>query len=277
MLSKLSALLLCVSLTIASPALNVRQSPTIKQTVGTWQYKGCYKDFGPRILTFRFDVPAGNNAERCTALCASKGYGLAGMEYGCDNYLPYGNLMPDSECNFPCPGDGTELCGAGNRMVVYQDSAATPPSTSACINWRDGFSFGNNVLYAIPKTAGGGPTTKLYAIPTNPFTDPIFTLSSRYNNQVLPPVVGDSQAFIATWPISVTPYNQFCVKPNPLASNPFIGHPVLSVNGHTDLWGLCANTTANGRLDIIYSPVANHPHYVKSECQDVYVEVTPYA
>jgi hypothetical protein len=88
--------------------------------------------------------------------------------------MPYGDVMPNGDCGFVCPGDSTELCGGSNRMVVYQNSAATPPSTSACINWREGFSFGNNVLYAIPKTSGAGATTKLYAIPTNPFTDAIY-------------------------------------------------------------------------------------------------------
>lgn len=143
-------------------------------------------------------MPAGNNAQRCTDLCHTNGYGLAGLEYGtecctsrsshttaldllithvvcsgCDNYKPYGELRPSSECNFICPGDNTEYCGAGNRMVLYQNSAATPPSTSTCITWRDSFSFGNNILEAVPRP-GGGAATKLFAIPTNPFTDPIY-------------------------------------------------------------------------------------------------------
>ncbi|KAF6764564.1 WSC domain-containing protein [Ephemerocybe angulata] len=305
MIRLFAPILLLSSCAFAVPTLEARQSPSIKQAVGTWQFKGCYKDFGPRILTFRYDVPAGNNAERCTALCASHGYGLAGLEYGtecwCDNYLPYGDRMPNTDCSFACPGDASELCGAGNRMVIYQNSAATPPSTSACINWRDGFTFGNNVFYAVPKTLGAGPTTKLYAIPTNPFVDPIYYsiistcpagcpytdyynfgivdgVLTSYNNRVLPPNVGDSQAFIFTWPQPGPGYNQYCAKPNPISPDgPFIGHPLLSVNGNTNLWGLCPNSTANGRLDIVYSPVANHNHYTKSQCQDVYIQINPYA
>lgn len=88
--------------------------------------------------------------------------------------MPYGALAPSSECSFPCPGDATELCGAGNRMVVYTDSSATPPSTSTCITWRDGWSWGNGVLEAVPKANTAGAKTKLFAIPTNPFTDPIY-------------------------------------------------------------------------------------------------------
>jgi len=98
---------------------------------------------------------------------------LSSSKTGCDNYKPYGELRPSSECNFPCPGDATEFCGAGNRMITYQNTVATPPSPSTCITWRGGFSFGNNVLEAVPKTGGGG-VTKLYAIPTNPFTDDVY-------------------------------------------------------------------------------------------------------
>ncbi|CAA7262884.1 unnamed protein product [Cyclocybe aegerita] len=293
--------LLFLAATLLAPVF--AQTPSIKQTVGTWQYKGCYRDFGPRILTFRYTIPAGNSADSCTALCNSEGYGLAGLEYGtecwCDNYMPYGNLMPDGDCNFVCPGDSTQLCGAGNRMVLYENSAATPPSTDICITWRDGFSFGNNVLQAIPKT--GGAVTKLFAIPTNPFTDPIYYtiistcpagcpytdyynfglvngILTSYNSRPYAPNVGDSQAFIFRWPQTVVGYNGFCAKPNPISPDgPFIGYPLLSVSGHTDLWALCTNTTDNNRLDIVYSPVSNHPHYTLSACQEVYIQMAPYA
>ncbi|TFK18836.1 WSC-domain-containing protein [Coprinopsis marcescibilis] len=285
-------------------SLEVRQSPSIKPTVGTWQFKGCYQDFGPRVLTFRFDVPAGNSAQRCTDICSSNGYGLAGLEYGtecwCDNYKPYGALRPNSECNTICPGDSSEYCGAGNRLVLYQNSAATPPSTSTCITWRDSFSFGNNILEAIPKT-GSGPVTQLFSIPTNPFTDPIYyTIIStcppgcvytdyynfglvnnaltNYNNRPIAPVVGSSQAFIFRWPQDYPSHTGYCAKPNPISPDgPFIGKPLLSVNGNTNLWGLCPNTTASGRLDIVYSPVANHAHYDIDDCQDVYIQLAPYA
>lgn len=105
---------------------------------------------------------------------------------GCDNYMPYGDLMPNADCNFPCPADSTELCGAGNRLVLYQNIAATPPSPDSCITWRGQHSFQNNVLYATPRNLWEvAPTTKLYAIPTNPFTDPIFysIISVRYTTR----------------------------------------------------------------------------------------------
>ncbi|KAH6908531.1 WSC domain-containing protein [Coprinopsis sp. MPI-PUGE-AT-0042] len=311
--SLLQSLVFALSLTFASlvnaipSSLEARQAPSIKTTVGTWTYKGCYYDFGPRILTFRFDIPAGNNAVRCTNLCAANGYGLAGMEYGtecwCDNYMPYGQLRPNSECSFTCPGDSTEYCGAGNRMILYQNTAGTPPSTSSCINWRDvnGFSFGNNILEAVPKT-GGGSVTRLYAIPTNPFTDPIYyTIISTcppgcvygdyynfplidnallsYNSRPIYVNAGDSPSFIFKWPQNYVSYTGYCAKPTTLSSSPYIGKPLLSLNGDVASWALCTNTTteANGRQDIVWQPRINHPHYVKSACTDVWIQIAPYS
>jgi hypothetical protein len=76
----------------------------------------------------------------------------------------------------------------GNRMTLYQNTAGTPPSPSSCINWRGGWTFGNNILEAVAKT--GGAVTKLYAIPTNPFTDDIYyTIISVSLSFVTPLVV----------------------------------------------------------------------------------------
>ncbi|KIM45686.1 hypothetical protein M413DRAFT_34556, partial [Hebeloma cylindrosporum] len=102
-------------------------TPTIVRHLGTWDYKGCYVDIGPRLLTQQITtIASGVTAESCAAACKSAGYGLAGLEYGqecwCDNYLPFGNSALDTECNIPCKANATELCGAGNRLAVYQDS-----------------------------------------------------------------------------------------------------------------------------------------------------------
>ncbi|PPQ73853.1 hypothetical protein CVT24_012243 [Panaeolus cyanescens] len=279
-------------------------TPVITQSVGTWSYKACYQDSATRLLAFRFSIPEGNNAERCTERCEAEGYGLAGLEYGvecwCDNYMPYGTQMPDADCNFACPGDNLQMCGAGNRLQVYVNSAATPPSTSTCITWRDQYTFGNNVLYAVPRNALT-PRTKLFNIPTNPPTDPewysiIATCTGgcpytdyynyplidgallSYNSRPLVPVIGSAQTFFFTSPQNTVSYNQFCAKPNPASPDgPFIGFPRLSIHGSTTKWSLCPNITDGGRQDLVYDPVPNHPHYDDEECEEVYVEITPYA
>ncbi|EAU89154.1 hypothetical protein CC1G_08561 [Coprinopsis cinerea okayama7 len=283
---------------------------SIKETVGTWEYRGCYIDFGPRILNFRFDVPEGNTAERCTALCASHGYGLAGLEYGsecwCDNYNIYGTLpvVADGQCNFACPGDDTEWCGAGNRMVLYENTAATPPSPSSCIDWRIWTTFQNARMYAIPKS-GSGSAEALYSIPSRDWvqlgggsqvnyrlmttcpagctwTDSfnIGILDNRltsYEAKGVGVAVGGGQSFERYHPAVSNGHPGYCGKPSPLSPHGgFIGFPLLSVNGDTDSWALCPNNTASGRPDVVYSPVSGHPHYDQAQCTDVYIEIRPY-
>ena len=94
------------------------------------------------------------------------------------------------------------------------------------------------------------------------------------------PAVGSTQVFISFSATPITPYAGFCAKvrhkpsfppptislinslvtstqPNPISPNgTFIGFPALSVSGHSDKWALCTNTTAGGRVDIVYPPIA---------------------
>jgi len=41
---------------------------------------------------------------------------------------------PDSDCNMICIANNTELCGAGNRLAVYEDISVTPLSSGACLD-----------------------------------------------------------------------------------------------------------------------------------------------
>ncbi|KAF8993372.1 WSC domain-containing protein [Cyathus striatus] len=158
----------------------VTPGPSIKQSVGTWVYKGCRVDFSPRSLSNRLAIPSNaNSAEYCTAQCKQQGYALAGLEYGsecwCDNYMPYGQLVDDSQCNMVCSGDSTEFCGAGSRLALYQDNSATPPNPSTCIMGRDSFSFGDSGIQFIPRQSstntvnGTGP--QMFATTLDPSTD----------------------------------------------------------------------------------------------------------
>jgi hypothetical protein len=88
---------------------------------------------------------------------------------GCDNYLPFGDHAPDPECNIPCNANTAELCGAGNRLAVYQDSSAIPISPDTCITGRGFFNF---QLQAVPvdsvgEALAGGVTKQIYAVTLN--------------------------------------------------------------------------------------------------------------
>ncbi|KAH6900869.1 WSC domain-containing protein [Coprinopsis sp. MPI-PUGE-AT-0042] len=298
----LKAFVLAISLraVIAAPNVGIKARQSAPpSTVGTWQYKGCYQDSSERILTYVFDAPV-NTIESCTALCASKGYGLAGLQYGrecwCDRYMPSGSLKPDSECSTPCAGDPTQFCGGGNRMTLYEDSAGPYPVRFECIDWRDGFALGN-ILEAVPKS--GGKARRLYTAPTNPTTDPTvysvlsvcpedapcpYTGRDQFKlsfgvvlngpaQQAKPvwPNWGDSQTWVENG--SEYPWRWYCARANPLSTSRFIGKPILEDQGSIIApWALCPNITADGRVDVVLGPKEGHNHYHLEACEEVWVQ-----
>jgi hypothetical protein len=78
---------------------------------------------------------------KCQDACRSSGYILAGTEYSgecyCDNqYQDGGAPAPDGEtqCNMPCNGNQTEICGGPNRLSMwkwYSGDETTVPVGSA--------------------------------------------------------------------------------------------------------------------------------------------------
>ena len=82
--------------------------------------------------------------------------------------------VPDSDCGSVCDGDHTELCGAGNRLAVYQDTSAPPLSLQACLsdstlhdpNGETPFTF----VFSMVPAQGGGTPVPLALIPNgDPF------------------------------------------------------------------------------------------------------------
>jgi hypothetical protein len=47
---------------------------------------------------------------------------------------------------------------------------------------------------------------------------------------------------------------------------------LLGVNSRADLWALCPNITAGGRLDVVFSPRDGHPNYQKSTCESIFIQ-----
>lgn len=85
----------------------------------------------------------------------------------------------------PCGNDPTELCGAGNRLALYQNSAATPPSTSVCLGSQvpgaavSPRNFQNTGIVAVDRA--GGNSLQIYSatpIVTHGDTGPEYSLLS---------------------------------------------------------------------------------------------------
>ncbi|KAL8830298.1 MAG: hypothetical protein Q9191_001507 [Dirinaria sp. TL-2023a] len=91
-------------------------------------YSGCYTEAtNQRALTGKSYFDDAMTVEKCAAACVA--YSRFGVEYGrecyCGDSLNSGSVMaPESDCSFPCPGNATETCGAGNRLDVYRKTDA---------------------------------------------------------------------------------------------------------------------------------------------------------
>ncbi|KAF8850327.1 WSC-domain-containing protein [Acephala macrosclerotiorum] len=96
--------------------------------------EGCYTEAtNIRALTGGSYFDDLMTVEKCAAACS--GYTWFGVEYGrecyCGDTINTGSVSaPSSDCSFPCPGDASETCGAGNRLNMYSiASTATATET----------------------------------------------------------------------------------------------------------------------------------------------------
>lgn len=103
--------------------------PSIPQTVGGWNYTGCYTDpVNPRaIASYQVTSTSSMTVEMCVGACEAKGYAFAGVEYGsqcfCGNSISsQSTAVADSQCEVMlCPGNSKEWCSAGSRLQVYSN------------------------------------------------------------------------------------------------------------------------------------------------------------
>lgn len=92
-----------------------------------WAYQGCYIDPPGRAMAGAPGSPSSSmTPQRCIATCIANGFKVAGLEYSeecfCGNALNNAaSKTAESECNMPCAGDSSQLCGAGNRLSLYSD------------------------------------------------------------------------------------------------------------------------------------------------------------
>lgn len=67
----------------------------------------------------------------CSAYCTNAGYEVSGVEYGsqcyCDHVVP---SVGASNCNVPCSGDSSQVCGGANALNVVYTPASTLKTNS---------------------------------------------------------------------------------------------------------------------------------------------------
>ena len=120
----------------SNQTLKVLPIPTPKQTdlPGAWKYVGCLTDnaTGNRTFPYQIIYQQNNTASVCLSRCSEYGFGAAGMEYGDECYCGDASdiiangatIMPETDCKMPCPGDGSTICGDGNRITYYKWTGA---------------------------------------------------------------------------------------------------------------------------------------------------------
>jgi hypothetical protein len=88
---------------------------------------GCFKDTSDYDLNGYLERSRQNTPQRCIALCQGKGFAYAGVQYGesclCGNR--YGKYGAANNCDYPCTGDRSQMCGGYNANSVYGTGLGT--------------------------------------------------------------------------------------------------------------------------------------------------------
>ncbi|RDW73720.1 hypothetical protein BP5796_07162 [Coleophoma crateriformis] len=107
-------------------------TPTVVPYISGYDHQGCYIDSedgaapsarGLPVLAYR---RKDNTIESCLTACKASGFKYFGVEYGsecwCGNRIKRTSILAadQSSCNYPCPGNPSELCGGGWRLNVYK-------------------------------------------------------------------------------------------------------------------------------------------------------------
>lgn len=94
---------------------------------GAEEYKGCFADLdSSRALpdNGKYSEPGMMTTEVCLAYCKSNGYMYAGTQYyhecWCSNSSDYDKNGNAANCNTPCDGSASQMCGGRNAVSVYE-------------------------------------------------------------------------------------------------------------------------------------------------------------
>ncbi|KDR77923.1 hypothetical protein GALMADRAFT_244894 [Galerina marginata CBS 339.88] len=287
--------------------------PSNKPFVGAWQYKGCFtENVRGRNLERMVGISGPVTVETCTAACKSSNFLLAGLENAgecwCGNVMEEGTKTPDADCGSACSGDPTEFCGSSvqnggptetTRMTVYQD-------TSTAVNFKTCLQSGSDFFLRLNIFSQAAPSNPVPALLLQDATFPsdffvltacatcstvnvvaygaefgVLTAIRSFPQNIEPQSfsvnVGDSPAFKNTQVFQAAAgFSGYCGMANPINPiGPLFQPLLLGANSRADLWALCPNITAGGRLDVVFSPVANHAHYLKNDCQAVFIQMDP--
>ncbi|KAL1948678.1 hypothetical protein VTO73DRAFT_10484 [Trametes versicolor] len=114
--------------------------PTTESIPTGWTSAGCVSDSGARALTGYSFASDSMSLTTCVSTCASKGFSMAGVEYGrecyCGNSFQNGNgnALAASSCNIPCAAKTGSTCGGSWALSLFKHNSvaiANPVPASA--------------------------------------------------------------------------------------------------------------------------------------------------
>lgn len=171
----------------------------IEKTVGSYGYIGCYTEaINGRALSSAAFAGNTNTPESCAVSCS--GYTYFGVEYSsecyCGNTLNAGSVLTqngDAECNMPCAGNSTALCGAGNRLSMYRLGGTASGSSSLGIS-----STSVSSASIISSTSSISSTGSISATPVVPATLSNSTIGSISSTSSVPSISSISSTAVPT-------------------------------------------------------------------------------
>ncbi|KXX79540.1 WSC domain-containing protein 1 [Madurella mycetomatis] len=110
------------------------QASSAAADISDFKYAGCYRDSSNRVLSGKVlpKIGAVSNTA-CVNYCASKGFSIAGTEYGgecfCGNNLSTVEKLDESQCSMACKGEANETCGGDWALTLYTKGGAVPGAT----------------------------------------------------------------------------------------------------------------------------------------------------
>ncbi|OCH94040.1 WSC-domain-containing protein [Obba rivulosa] len=129
-----------VSSAAAAPTASNVAAPA-PQVPSGWSAAGCVSDNGARTLNGFSLATDTMTPGICVSTCASKGFSMAGIEYGRECYCGDsfvnggGSSLAASTCSMACSGDSSSTCGGSWALSLYKESgsisAALPNSASS--------------------------------------------------------------------------------------------------------------------------------------------------
>ncbi|KAI1789214.1 WSC-domain-containing protein [Ganoderma leucocontextum] len=115
-----------VSTTSVRSASTTSSRPSSSGVPLGWTGVGCVSDNAARALTGYSFSNDQMTVGSCLSTCASKGYSMAGVEYGRECYCgnsfanSQGNALASSVCNMACAGDKASTCGGSWALTAFK-------------------------------------------------------------------------------------------------------------------------------------------------------------